>query len=414
MTPRVMRRDRSAEREWCQAGPVGTARGRCGSKVRNATPPTVPPPPSRPPRRAGRRDPRVPPWQIGSGPLSPARDRGGRCRCPCAQRGTTHRQFRHRQIGRHRPPGRRTGQDRAMTTSTRPAQLRAGPAVGRPGDPPAGRPVRARQRPVAGHPRDPGRPRPGRRVPGAARPGRGRRARDRRGAAAEHAGPARHGRRPEDRRPVPLVHGRRAHRGRRRRPAAPAAGRDRRAADRSALAGLLGRGQRTGGPALFGAFVATDAKDSTRYLVHLSQSGLGLPDESYYREDAYAEIRAALRRAPGPAGRAGRPGRAGAAGRDRDGAGDRAGREVLGPGHQPGRGEDLHPDDRRRAAPARARRSTGTPGGRPRRAGRRVRRGRRAAAQLRRGGRRAVGASARSSSGGPGWPSGPPPRSPST
>jgi putative endopeptidase len=65
------------------------------------------------------------------------------------------------------------------------------------------------------------------------------------------------------------------------------------AADRSALAGLLGRGQRTGGPALFGAFVATDAKDSTRYLVHLSQSGLGLPDESYYREDTYAEIRAA-------------------------------------------------------------------------------------------------------------------------
>ncbi len=63
------------------------------------------------------------------------------------------------------------------------------------------------------------------------------------------------------------------------------------AADRSALAGLLGRGQRTGGPALFGAFVATDAKDSRRYLVHLSQSGLGLPDESYYREDSYAEIR---------------------------------------------------------------------------------------------------------------------------
>jgi putative endopeptidase len=65
------------------------------------------------------------------------------------------------------------------------------------------------------------------------------------------------------------------------------------AADQSVLAGLLGRGQRTGGPALFGAFVATDAKDSTRYLVHLSQSGLGLPDESYYREDTYAAIRAA-------------------------------------------------------------------------------------------------------------------------
>ena len=27
--------------------------------------------------------------------------------------------------------------------------------------------------------------------------------------------------------------------------------------------------------------------------MHLSQSGLGLPDEAYYREDAYAEIRTA-------------------------------------------------------------------------------------------------------------------------
>jgi putative endopeptidase len=65
------------------------------------------------------------------------------------------------------------------------------------------------------------------------------------------------------------------------------------AADRDAVAGVLGRLQRDGGPPLIGIFIATDAKDSTRYLVHLSQSGLGLPDESYYREDSYAEIRAA-------------------------------------------------------------------------------------------------------------------------
>ena len=32
--------------------------------------------------------------------------------------------------------------------------------------------------------------------------------------------------------------------------------------------------------------VSTDAKNSSRYLVHLSQSGLGLPDESYYRDDS--------------------------------------------------------------------------------------------------------------------------------
>ncbi|MFC4948358.1 M13 family metallopeptidase [Pseudonocardia sp. GCM10023141] len=65
------------------------------------------------------------------------------------------------------------------------------------------------------------------------------------------------------------------------------------ATDRAALARVLGRSQRQGRTALFGAFVSTDAKDSSRYLPHLSQSGLGLPDESYYREDGYAEIRTA-------------------------------------------------------------------------------------------------------------------------
>ncbi len=65
------------------------------------------------------------------------------------------------------------------------------------------------------------------------------------------------------------------------------------AGDRAALAAVLGRRQREGLASLFGAFVSTDAKDSTRYLAHLSQSGLGLPDESYYREDGSAEIRTA-------------------------------------------------------------------------------------------------------------------------
>jgi putative endopeptidase len=65
------------------------------------------------------------------------------------------------------------------------------------------------------------------------------------------------------------------------------------ATDRAALASILGQRQREGRVSLFGAFVSTDARDSTRYLVHLSQSGLGLPDESYYREEASAEIRAA-------------------------------------------------------------------------------------------------------------------------
>ncbi len=44
---------------------------------------------------------------------------------------------------------------------------------------------------------------------------------------------------------------------------------------------------------LLSAYVYTDAKDSSRYAVYLEQDGLGLPDESYYRDDAFAEIRAA-------------------------------------------------------------------------------------------------------------------------
>jgi putative endopeptidase len=64
------------------------------------------------------------------------------------------------------------------------------------------------------------------------------------------------------------------------------------AGDKAALAAVLGRRQREGRASLFGEFVSTDAKDPHRYLVHLSQSGLGLPDESYYRGDENAEIRA--------------------------------------------------------------------------------------------------------------------------
>lgn len=65
------------------------------------------------------------------------------------------------------------------------------------------------------------------------------------------------------------------------------------AADRAALALVLGRLQRTGVGGATGVYVDTDSKDSTRYLLHMSQSGLGLPDESYYRDSAHAEILAA-------------------------------------------------------------------------------------------------------------------------
>ena len=68
------------------------------------------------------------------------------------------------------------------------------------------------------------------------------------------------------------------------------------AADADALAGVIGNLQRTGVGGGTGAYIDTDSKDSTRYLLHLSQSGLGLPDESYYRDQQHAAILAAYPR----------------------------------------------------------------------------------------------------------------------
>ena len=65
------------------------------------------------------------------------------------------------------------------------------------------------------------------------------------------------------------------------------------AADAAALAAVVGTLQRTGVGGGVGLYIDTDSKDSTRYLVHLTQSGIGLPDESYYREEQHAEVLAA-------------------------------------------------------------------------------------------------------------------------
>jgi putative endopeptidase len=62
------------------------------------------------------------------------------------------------------------------------------------------------------------------------------------------------------------------------------------APDATALAGVLGNLQRSGVGGGVGAYVDTDSKDSTRYLLHATQSGLGLPDESYYRDEQHAPI----------------------------------------------------------------------------------------------------------------------------
>lgn len=57
------------------------------------------------------------------------------------------------------------------------------------------------------------------------------------------------------------------------------------------LAAFLGDFERSGGGGIFSSFVDTDDRDSDRYLVNVGQGGLGLPDESYYREEKFEEIR---------------------------------------------------------------------------------------------------------------------------
>jgi putative endopeptidase len=56
---------------------------------------------------------------------------------------------------------------------------------------------------------------------------------------------------------------------------------------------LLGHLARQGVTGVVAPYVNTDSGDPDRYVVYLEQAGLGLPDESYYREDRYADVRAA-------------------------------------------------------------------------------------------------------------------------
>jgi len=59
----------------------------------------------------------------------------------------------------------------------------------------------------------------------------------------------------------------------------------------SELGAFLGFFERRGGAGMFGTFVDSDDRNSERYVVNVVQGGLGLPDESYYREEKFAEIR---------------------------------------------------------------------------------------------------------------------------
>ncbi|QHT55303.1 peptidase M13 [Cellulomonas sp. H30R-01] len=67
------------------------------------------------------------------------------------------------------------------------------------------------------------------------------------------------------------------------------------ATTRDELTAALGALQRTGAASAVGFWVDNDAKDPERYVVYLAQSGLGLPDESYYRDAQYAQVLAAYR-----------------------------------------------------------------------------------------------------------------------
>ena len=74
------------------------------------------------------------------------------------------------------------------------------------------------------------------------------------------------------------------------------------------LAGLQGRLERIGIRGTVQHFVNTDDRASDRYVSYLHQGGLGLPDESYYREERHADTRAAYQRhVAAMLGLAGRP-----------------------------------------------------------------------------------------------------------
>jgi len=61
----------------------------------------------------------------------------------------------------------------------------------------------------------------------------------------------------------------------------------------SELVEFLGSLERHSGAGLFGSYVDTDDRNSDRYIVNIKQGGLGLPDESYYRDEKFADIRSA-------------------------------------------------------------------------------------------------------------------------
>jgi putative endopeptidase len=63
--------------------------------------------------------------------------------------------------------------------------------------------------------------------------------------------------------------------------------------DLPGLVSALGELELQGVPGVFYVWVDADAKKSDEYVVYLSQGGISLPDEAYYREDQFAGVRTA-------------------------------------------------------------------------------------------------------------------------
>ncbi|WP_297780810.1 M13-type metalloendopeptidase [Aeromicrobium sp.] len=63
--------------------------------------------------------------------------------------------------------------------------------------------------------------------------------------------------------------------------------------DIAGFVAALGVLDRQGVGSVFGMYIAPDRGNPDRYIAHLGQGGIGLPDESYYREDESAAIREA-------------------------------------------------------------------------------------------------------------------------
>jgi putative endopeptidase len=61
--------------------------------------------------------------------------------------------------------------------------------------------------------------------------------------------------------------------------------------DRKDLFKLLGAFEREGLPGIWGSYVDNDAGNPERYLVHMYQGGIGLPDKEYYTDEKYEDIR---------------------------------------------------------------------------------------------------------------------------